>query len=170
MRYVGVLLIALAQLWSTAYAADAETYRYRDNESVPVGSNIPRSVTLSSKLPFDRSFAELTPEQKALVRGQYNNLNDPDAPPWPESGLRTIFKELNRDLINLRAKVEPGRVMAVARVDERGQVQSVQVYKTPNDAATAAVSRALVHVPFKPAMRDGKPVAMDFLLDVTIEK
>jgi hypothetical protein len=153
-----------------AYAGEAQVYRFRDSTSAPAGSNISRPATFSSTIPFDRIYTELTAEQQALVRDQYKNMADQEEPPRPKRGLRALFQELNRNLYNVKGRIESAQVVAVARVDEQGEVKQVHMYKTPDADVTSAVSAALFRTEFKPALNNGKPVAMDFLLDFTLDR
>ena len=65
----------------SALAQDTQVYRYRDTVAIAT-SNLRRTVYLSAKVPYDREFGELTTDQQARVRGIYNDLSEPDQPPW----------------------------------------------------------------------------------------
>jgi hypothetical protein len=151
----------------SALAQDTQVYRYRDTVAIAT-SNLRRTVYLSAKVPYDREFGELTTDQQARVRGIYNDLSEPDQPPWPKGGLRVVLKDLVRHVSSFRSS-DSGPIMAVARVNAQGTVEKVEVYKSPSDSITSAASKALFATPFTPARRGGAPVAMDFLLDVELE-
>ena len=153
-----------------AHAGEMQVYRFRDSSASPTGSNISRPATFSSPFPFDRMYAEFTAEQKALVRDQYKNMTDQEEPPWPKNGLRPLYQEANRNLYSVKGRIEAAPIMAVAHVDEKGEVKEVRMFKTPDADTTTAVSAALFRTQFKPALNNGKPVAMDFLLDFTLDR
>jgi hypothetical protein len=162
-----IVVAALLLTTVGARAQDMQVYRYRDTIAIAT-SNLRRTVYLTAKVPYDREFAELTSDQQARVRSVYNDLPEPDQPPWPKGGLRVVLKDLVRQLSSFRSS-DTGTIMAVARVNAQGVVEKVEVYKSPSDAITSAASKALFNTPFAPARRGGALAPMDFLLDVELE-
>jgi len=161
-------VVALFPAVKNARAADDDTFRYRGREYMPTGSHVARRLTWSSKIPFDKTYAELTPAQKAHVRDQYSALAPDEEPPFPKEGLRALFALVDLQVDQSTPRLDPGPLTAVARVDAEGDAQTLSFYKTPNAFAMAAVGQALLKTPFKPARRNGAPVAMDFLLAVDL--
>ena len=151
-----------------ALAEDDAVFRFRGADYVATGSHVVRHLTWSSKLPFDKSYAELTASQQAYIRDQYTGLSPEEVPPFPVDGLRAIFRIVDKSADQLVGRPEIGPLVAVAKVDESGAALSVSVFKTPSAAATAAISYALMNTEFKPARRSGTPVAMDYLLSVEL--
>src|SRR4030095_15270397 len=69
---------------SLAWAADDEPFRYRGREYIPTGSSVARRLQWLSKLPFDKTYDELTAAQIAYMRDQYDGLTpDREAPLTP---------------------------------------------------------------------------------------
>lgn len=162
-------LVALGLLgFGRPSRADDDLFRYRGREYAPTGSNVTRRLNWTGKLPFDRTYAELSAAQKAEIRDQYNGLAASEEPPFPQGGLRAIFRLVDESLDPTTPRLSPGSLLVVAKVDARGDVQGVNVYKAPNPFIQTAVSQALLKTPFKPASRDGAPVAMDFLLSADL--
>ena len=151
-----------------ALAGDDAIFRFRGAEYIATGSHFARHLNWSSKLPFDKSYSELTASQQAYVRDQYTGLLPEEEAPFPVDGLRAIFRLVDKSADQLVGRSETGPLIAVAKVDESGAVLSVSVFKTPSTAATAAISYALMNVEFKPARRNGKAVPMDYLLSVEL--
>jgi hypothetical protein len=147
--------------------SDAD-FRFRGADYMTTGSHVARHLTWSSKLPFDKSFAELTVSQKAYIRDQYTGLLAEEEPPFPVNGMRAIFSVVDKSADQMIGRPEKGPLVAVAKVDESGVVRSVSVFKTPSAAATAAITYALIKTEFKPGHRNGTAVAMDYLLSVEL--
>jgi outer membrane biosynthesis protein TonB len=111
-------------------------------------------------LPYDRSYEQLSPEQKAMVRGQYDSVGPNDEPPYPKYGLSDVADAVAR--MPRRATLE-GEVILTVNVDERGIARSVSVYKTPDAKLSNAVAATLTRSKFKPGLCEGRPCAMDYV-------
>ena len=159
---------ALFALGNRARAADEDAFRYRGRDFSPTGSHVIRKLTWSSKIPFDKTFAELTPTQVAHIRDQYDGLKPDEEPPFPQGGLGDVFRQVDDAVDQRTPRLEPGPLVVVASIDAEGDVQSLKFYKTPNAFAMGAVGQALLRTHFKPATRNGKPVSMDFLLSAEL--
>jgi len=160
--------VVLLPVCENARAADEDTFRYRGREYQPTGSHVTRRLTWSSKVPFDKTYVELTPAQQAHIRDQYTALGPDEEPPFPKEGLRALFLLVDKEVDQSTPRLAPGPLIVVARIDAEGDAQSVAFYKAPNAFAMGAVGQALLKTPFRPARRNGTPVAMDFLLAVDL--
>jgi hypothetical protein len=128
-------------------------------ESAPrVGTQIKAEI-LRSPLPFDRTFEELSTEQVATLRANYDHLAANDEPPYPEGGLGRIGTEISR---LPRNPMTHGSLVLTVRVDERGVAQSTAIHKSPDDGLAAAVAAIVMQAKYKPATCAGAPCAMDF--------
>ena len=163
-----VLLANLLLGADSVLAQDDAVFRFGGADYVAIGTHVVRHLTWSSKLPFDKSHAELAASQQAFIRDQYTGLSPEEEPPFPVDGMHAIFRIIDKSADQLIGRPEPGPLVAVAKVDESGAVLSVSVYKTPSAAATAAISYALMKVEFKPARRNGAAIAMDYFLSVEL--
>jgi hypothetical protein len=153
MERVGAALsLALA---GAAVAAD----RYALREDVaPTGTNIVRAAVVWP-VPINRSYEELTGEQKNLVRDEYVKLGARDEPPYPLEGMTPILREL--------AKVsaqdfDSGLLHLAVRVDANGHPLGVAVLASPNRNMEEAMGLALLDATYKAAKCDGKPCEGDF--------
>ncbi|MHB1122459.1 MAG: hypothetical protein ACYC0T_07000 [Ramlibacter sp.] len=45
-------------------------------------------------VPYDKRYAELTPEQQAAVKALYEQIGPDDEPPFPADGLASIYKAI----------------------------------------------------------------------------
>jgi hypothetical protein len=149
-------------------ADDAAIYQYRGRDYVPTGSSIARHLVWTSSLPFDKTYGELTPTQKELVRDQYVEIKPDAEPPYPQAGTQAIFKLVDASASSILPQPDRGEVVAVAKIDTNGDVTSVTVYKTPSPIVTAAITSALASIKFQPALQAGVPVVMEFVLRATL--
>ena len=141
-----------------ATAAAMPRYSLRQ-DMAPVGSNIPRTVMRDSLLPFDRTWQELTPEQRLVMKSHYEAMAESDEPPFPLRGLRVIYTLIETVA---RHTGDRGPVVMNLSVDSQGQVASVAVIQSPSKEYTQGLARALLQVNFKPALCDGQACRMDF--------
>ena len=125
-----------------------------------VGTMIPQPV-ITSRVPFDKTYAELSGEQKAIVAQDYESLAAGDEPPFPAYGLNHMANYLTR----FADKVKPvGPLVAAVEVSPDGHARSVTVYKSPDPQLTTLVSTLMVNEDFKPAKCKGSPCAMQYVL------
>lgn len=163
-------LAVAAVMWAGGGHALAEedAFRFRGADFMATGSHVARHLTWSSRLPFDKTFAELTAPQLAYVRDQYDGLAPDEEPPYPQEGMRATFRLVDKSVDQIIGHSDKGPLVAVAKVDDQGVVTTVSVFKTPGAAVTAAITYALLNTPFKPARRNGAPVAMDYVVRVEL--
>ncbi len=88
----------------------------------------------------------------------------------PHTRIARELSGAEQEPVRRRGGIESVPVVAVARVGEQGDVMEVHMDEIPGADVTAAGSTALFRSEFKPALRDGRPVAMDFLLDLTLDR
>jgi hypothetical protein len=163
---IRAMTLAALALWGAATVARADAppqgasapaYTLRDTF---VGSVIPTDV-VSSALPFDKTWAELTPQQRDLVRADYESIAPGDEPPFPERGLKHVALPFVRVS---EQTGDVGKVIASVTVDSHGQARDVVVYKSPSKEVTAVAIHALVDEKYKPAVCKGQPCTMAFVL------
>ena len=85
-------------------------------------------MVMRGALPYDRSYEQLTPEQKAVVRAEYDNVGPNDEPPYPKYGLADVADAVSR--MSVRNPIE-GEVILTVRVDESGEAKSVSITRLP---------------------------------------
>ncbi|WP_457332926.1 hypothetical protein [Rhizobacter sp. P5_C2] len=147
----------------TASAADAGAapapQRYAIKQTAPdTGTHIVREV-VSSTLPLDKPYGDLTPEQQRIVKSQYEQMGPDDEPPYPLNGPRGIYRKVANGQGKRQAK---GLLSLVADVDIRGEATSVSVLASPDPELTQYVAGVLMDAKYKPARCNGAPCAMQY--------
>jgi len=117
-------------------------------------------IVMRGALPYDRSYEQLTPEQKAVVRAEYDVVGPNDEPPYPKYGLADVADAVSR--MPLRNPIE-GEVILTVRVDESGEAKSVSIYKTPDARLSNLIALMVTRSKFKPGLCEGRPCAMDYV-------
>jgi hypothetical protein len=129
------------------------------------GTMIERSVITGGRVPADKSYAELSPEQQRMVKADYANLGAADEPPYPLNGLRAISQRIaNADV---SANVDGELVMQVD-VSSSGDATSVTAVHSPNARIASVAAAALQREKYKPAICHGQPCAMPFVYHVEL--
>ncbi len=157
---IAILTLAGAMTFvagSTAKASEQMPYRMTDTVT---GTLVPQDIILSP-LPFDGRYADLTPQQKAVLANDYESLPAGDEPPYPLYGLRHMIKPVVR-YADRAAPV--GSLVASVVVDSQGKPGAVTVYKSPDPELARLVAAALSFETFKPALCHGQPCRMDYVL------
>lgn len=139
--------------------------QYTVKETEPsTGTRIRKDLTGTIGVAFNRSYAELAPEEKARVRGNYVDLPDSDEPPFPKRGLQALVKPITQAQQKLLVN---GDFFVVAKVGIKGTVEEVQVYKSPSPAMTKFAAQVLMSTEFKPGLCDQRACVMEFPLAMT---
>ena len=125
------------------------------------GSRI-RPEIITSLIPLDKTYAELSETDKTYIRANYENMPADDEPPFPLKGLNDIWVPVGK---TFQRNDQIGEVVAIASVNAEGKVEKVSMYKTTSTDITRMVSAALFATEFKPGLCSGEPCAMDFILE-----
>ena len=134
-------------------------------EQAETGSNIRRNAVTSS-LPFDKRYDELTPEQQKTFRSQYQRLGPRDEPPFPANGLATVYKAISVAQNRLQAQ---GTLSLFVEISSKGEPMAVSVFESPDPKMTRAVASILMLEKYKPALCDGAPCQMGFPVRLQLE-
>jgi hypothetical protein len=166
MRLLIPALLALLLVYGASMAgepsADAGKFSLKIDE--PTSSKIRWNRIQGSSLPFDKAYADLTEDQKRIVRGQYEPMLDGDEPPYPIRGLGPIYKMIGAAQQKLRVE---GPITLVVDVDSLGNATSVTAYGDPDPKMTKYLTRLVLLEKYKPAICQGKPCSMQFPFDIT---
>jgi hypothetical protein len=139
--------------------------RLMNEASSTTGTIIRRDLKWSSKIPLDKTYAELTPEEKAELHALYESMPPGDEPPFPIDGMRPVFNNLkkgqqivrSRGKLNLVVTVSPeGKALEVADLGGTGGVNAMEM--------TRFASTVLLMTKFKPAVCAGNPCKSQFPL------
>jgi hypothetical protein len=131
--------------------------RYRlDLDGIATGSLFPRP-SVSGTIPFDKSYAQMTAEQQAIVKQDYKALEEGDEPPYPKRGLAPIYSWIKK----AQAKV---LIEGVLRLDvlvaKDGKPLSVAIIRTPNPDIAKFAAVVVTNEKYKPAVCRGAPCEM----------
>lgn len=156
------LLFAMTALGAcAAHAQDAPSGYTMKQDEPTLGTNIKRNVVTHSSLPPDKTYDQLTAEEQALLKGEYEHLGAADEPPFPLHGMRPIYKALAKVQQKLRVA---GDLTMFVDIDSEGHAVSVSVLQSPDTQLTQAAASVLMLQDYKPALCEGKPCRMQFPL------
>lgn len=141
-------------------ATSAET-NYRLPNPGPSGSQEPTWTT--SPVPYSRTYTEMSPEHKQIVRDWYVLLDDDDEPPYPANGTKKIYEHIYEAQ---QVRLARGRLYMHVNIDKQGNPTSVTTYASPDPEMTRWVSAVLVTQKYKPGLCQGKPCAMSFPISI----
>ncbi len=135
----------------------ATTYGLKFNGST--GTNIARNQVEGLPVPPDKSYEELSPEEKRSVRSRYANMPAGDEPPYPLDGPAKLYRgatELAR-----RYQVE-GELSLVVDINEKGTATGVSVLSNPGQDFVKDVATLLMVQKYKPGICAGQPCRMQY--------
>lgn len=146
---------------NTAFGQEAPANKYRIKEAEPLtGSNIRRD-SISSSIPMDKTYRELSEEHKAMVRANYEAMPIGDEPPFPLEGLGKLYETLSKlsDKLDNR-----GDISVIVTVDSNGEGVSAKVIKADDAQIGRYAAQLGMLTRYKPAVCAGKPCTMDFVI------
>jgi hypothetical protein len=132
------------------------TYSIKEGE---LGSHVPRDRVYGVAVPIDKTYAQLTAQEKLRVKELYEPMGVDDEPPYPLHGLRTILESSDQIARSLRA--QGGLTLAVT-VSPTGHAISVDVLRSPDPKLTEKLSAVLMLEKYKPAVCKGSPCQMQY--------
>lgn len=126
-------------------------------EDARTGSNIRQVEGSNFLVPPEKPYAELTPEQQALVRSRYKILQEDDAPPYPEKGMLQISRAMGKMISH---GYTTGILRANVSVNEAGVPQSVTLLESPDSEAGKLAGSILMLIKYTPGRCASQPCAM----------
>lgn len=115
--------------------------------------------------PFNANWQGLSAEHKMVVRAQYANLSTDDEPPYPTDGMGELLENIR---LTARYLGVEGNLHLNVKIDADGQVDSVNVLRTPNAELTQHAAAVAFRAKYKPALCAGKPCAGTLPIDIAI--
>lgn len=139
-------------------AADESTYSLNDS-TPPTGSRLRRPQETGSAVgvPYDKSYAEMTPGQKESVREMYPMLHPDDVPPYPAKGVRNMSEWISKAQV---VGSGIGLLSLQVIVGSDGKASSVKIIATPDPDLGQAAVRIMMQETFTPGTCAGKPCPM----------
>ena len=163
-QFLASASLALSALTCSAQSSTPQ-YGVKEVEA-PAGSNIKRYVTSGSHIPINRTYQELSPEEKSAVNTYYEKVEPGDEPPFPLEGLRPIHEAIGK--VQQRLLVT-GRLILVVSVGADGIPIDVRAVGSPSPAMTKAAASIILLSKFKPALCKGEPCRMEFPFSFAFE-
>ena len=152
-------VIALAGLVAQACFAQTNPQYGIKDPNPPIGSNIRRNITEGSRIPINKTYGELSPEEKEAVHRYYEVIETGDEPPFPAKGLGPIHDAVAKVQQKL---LVTGQLLLVASVGPDGNVTEVKAIGSPSPEMVQAAGSIVALSKFKPALCKGQPCRMDF--------
>lgn len=144
----------------------ASNERYALREDMPrTGTSLLHEIVVSS-VPLDKDYASLTPAQKAAVRQPYEALAPGDEPPYPLNGPKQMYTAMQKALARIGTS---GEINLLVRVGADGVAQTVTAVGVPTPEMAQFASTVAMLQKYKPAVCDGKPCEMMYLIAVTFD-
>jgi hypothetical protein len=158
------VLLALPAGQARAGALPEEEYVLREPVAA-VGSNIRKNVVWNSSIPLNRTYEQLTPDQRLRVNALYERIEPGDEPPFPAEGLKPIFHAIWKGAAKRNAV---GRLTVVASVEPDGRVGKVEIFDDPDPHLSKFAASVLMLTSFKPALCKGAPCPMQYPFSIDI--
>lgn len=166
-----LLLIATALYAVTAQAqsdtpmalpgsTNSVTTRTSAEATSNTGSIIRKELRWRSKIPLNKTYGELSPEQKAELHSMYESIPEGDEPPFPLEGIKPIFNAVKKAQAKREAR---GQLDLAVTVGADGTPTKVEDYSAVTDPEIVKFAASvLMSTKFKPAVCKGSPCAMPF--------
>jgi len=167
---ISIVVVASVSTLALAQLAPGETHprsatatgntRNMQTASQETGTILKKDIRWDSKIPLNKTYAELSAEQKAELHKMYENLPEGDEPPFPEQGMKPIFSAIRKAQRIRQARGELNMAVTVGpdgnatKVEDRGGVYDIQM--------TEIAQQVLLLTKYKPAVCKGQPCTMQF--------
>jgi len=169
------LLLLVAVPWFACSAAHAQ-FTATNEHGIPdapslltnvhtqsTGTMLKKRLRWTSPIPLNKAWSELTPEQQAEFRAQYQSIRDGDEPPFPVQGLKPVFSAIQKGQDVMQARgvldftVSVGPDGKATNVEGADTITGVNAREMSNYVASV-----LMMAKYKPAVCGGQPCAMQF--------
>jgi hypothetical protein len=155
----GALALAIGGALATAAARADEPLPYTIRQAEPhIGSHL-ATPQGTSPVPLDATYHDLTPEQQAQVRSQYEPMAEGDEPPYPLRGTGAMVRPLAQAQQTID---DEGMLVLFIDVNAKGEATKVEVVKTPSERIARVAAAIAMATKFKPAVCHGQPCAMGY--------
>lgn len=130
------------------------------------GTLLRRDSVLPFSIPINRTYAQLSADDRAKLHDWWEGIREGDEPPFPEAGLKPILDAMRKAQARLLVN---GELFLIAKVDAHGDVVSVDALGSPSAEMTQFAASVMFLTKFKPAVCSGRPCRMDFPLRYKFE-
>lgn len=157
------ILVGLALLSTSigsAYAIPADDL-YQISVRKP--GNLAPFYQAHSKVPFTKSFSNLSEAQQVLVKNKFENLAANDIPPYPTHGSGKLYRPLLK--VGALASLT-GTLKVQATIGTDGQVRAVNIEGSPNEYLSKKITRIVSSTAFDAASCGGQSCEMNFPIEI----
>lgn len=127
------------------------------------GTILRKQPKWNSNIPLNKTWDQLTPEQKAELASLYESMPAGDEPPFPIQGMRPVFNNIVKGQRIVRARGQLNMVVNVSPEGEAVEVIDKGGVGGPNAREmTQFAQSVLLMTKFKPAVCSGKPCKSQF--------
>jgi len=159
---------ALGRAVAQTAPGDAPPLHILKGSTGSTGSIIRKQIEWSTKIPLNKTYAELTPEQKADFHAMYESISPGDEPPFPLEGLKPIVSAILKGQNQRGAR---GDLRMVVTVNSQGKGQKVEDYGELNDPEMVKFAASVLLVTkYKPARCAGVPCTMQFPFNLKLKR
>jgi hypothetical protein len=131
------------------------------------GSIMRKEVAWSTELPLNRTYAQLTPDQKAHFHSMYVLIAPGDEPPFPERGLKSVVNAIYKAQEMLLAH---GQLRFIVTVGADGKGKKVEAFgDCDRPDMTQFTSQVLLLTKYKPAVCGGVACVMEFPFNLQLK-
>jgi hypothetical protein len=167
MKASKLCLLIAACAASSAYAQhgtgplpDNAPTQVMNEASSNTGTLIKKELRWNSSIPLNKTWQQLTPEQKAEFRALYESMPENDEPPFPAEGLKPVFGAIKKAQNVLQAK---GELNMAVTVGPDGKATKVEDFGGVNNKdMTQFAGSVLLMTRYTPALCSGTPCTMQF--------
>lgn len=139
-------------------SAPAQTYALRTTSS-GYSMQSRRDLVTGSPVPYEKSYQQLSADEKQAVKSMYPLMDEGDEPPYPLKGMQAIDKQLALAQGKLHVT---GMLTMHVHVDSEGKAESVTVFSSPSADFTKIATLIVMLEKYKPALCAGLPCPMIF--------
>lgn len=176
-KYLAPALLAAAVLASTSAhaqttrdlqsASKEKTLREASSETGSILRKTDDNVVWSSKIPPNKTYAQLTPEQKNYFHSMYESVAPGDEPPFPLEGMKPIIAAITKAQAKRRAH---GTLSLAVTVGPDGVAKQAAEYGSVSDPEmTKFAASILLMTKYKPALCSGQPCTMQFPFNLELK-
>jgi hypothetical protein len=132
-------------------------------KTTSTGTLLKRRLKWKSSIPLNKTYEELTPEQKAEFHSLYESIPEGSEPPYPVRGLGPVFKAIQQGQDIMQARGLLDYSVSVGADGKATYVASHSELGGPNAREMSNyVASVFMLAKYKPAVCEGKPCAMQF--------
>lgn len=161
-RKTTAFVLTACVMCTASFAQNAPTFTLRKDIASP------DVIARSTHIPFDKRYAELTLEQKAVLNSMYESMAPQDEPPFPMDGLIPIVKAMYAAQAKL---LVTGTIKLIVNVSAAGEATSVTAIGSLSPEMTRFAASILAVTKYKPALCGGTPCEQKypFILDFEVQ-